>query len=1212
MRGKFILALAVATAPIETCDSVHAAERPKPNIVHIFADDLGWGSVGFNGQEQIATPNLDVLANGGMTFHNAYAATVCAPSRAMLYTGFHQGHTKVDSNSQIGSGFRGEEVMTGTLLARAGYSTGIFGKWGFGASGTRTIGTGSDPQPSITAPASLPTSHGFQHFYGYLNHGAAHDYFYDWMWQSDANAPNGVVAVANAGGAGGGPEYTHDLVAARSQQYVAQSLHSPEPFYLQLNYTIPHFDLDAIADAPNGYGQYANRPWTSQQKAYAAMISKMDASVGELIAQLRDPNGDGDDADSVLDNTLIMFTSDNGPTPEDGSPIEFFDASGIYRGGKRDLYEGGIHVPGFAYWPGVIEAGSASNYRTDLADFMPTIAELAGVETPVGIDGTSVLPTLTGEGRQRTRDYLIFEHHEGSGPDADPRTARWTIIDQNGMKLIRYSDQSSDLFNLASDPSETAPLNLSNPASAQIAAEMEAIALAEGVHQGIVEYRRWVGANDGAQFHAPENWSGSGVPSGNWSASVVHQGAAPGLISVSESVSMLGFEVRGDLARQTIEIESGQSLSGRNEVRIGAGGRIELTHGALTTNRWINVLSDGVLAGQGVIIGDVYNNGVLAPGRSADLPASTTPPGEPMTSLAPIDLDTGEVELVTFDFDGVQDDAPLVSTTALAEYTAIAHGLDFGPGVQPRNAADSGDEFNIMGHGSGTLSDAIAGGDFISFTVAPENGAGIIAETVQFTLWRNGVNAAKQFAVLSSIDGFAADQAIEQILVETSGIANQRVLTATLGLNVPVSEPIEFRLYGWDANTVNGNTHVNAVSLSGRVVAVPTLEFDFAGVQDHAPLTALRRSNSNVALTAGLDFGPGINPRSPAGGDNNAGDEFHVAGFSTGSSIQNAIDGNDYLSFTVQAIPGMAMAPDSVSFKVWRQGSGSATEYAIATSLDGFSAGSELAHTSVHAVGEAEPTTLTAHFADVLSTEEPIEFRLYGWNAASTIDSTHVIAASMRAKFASSIDGEVDIIGRLQVQGDFYHESTAVLAIDVGSPSDGNLSDLLEVHGQVELNGRLRVTELADAGEQSFEPALGDSFTILTATEGIVGKFSQTELPLLQEGLDWHVDYSPNSVKLEVMSSADFDRDGDVDGDDLSLWKAGLGREGDAVKSDGDANGDHRVDGSDFLSWQRQFRPNAHLDPTAKPVPEPRFGVLTAAPAILTLVRSQQRKLPWQ
>lgn len=183
----------------------------------------------------------------------------------------------------------------------------------------------------------------------------------------------------------------------------------------------------------------------------------------------------------------------------------------------------------------------------------------------------------------------------------------------------------------------------------------------------------------------------------------------------------------------------------------------------------------------------------------------------------------------------------------------------------------------------------------------------------------------------------------------------------------------------------------------------------------------------------------------------------------------------------------------------------------------------------------------------------------------------------MRAKFASSIDSEVDIIGRLQVQGDFYHESTAVLAIDVGSPSDGNLSDLLEVHGQVELNGRLRVTEQAEAGEQPFEPVLGDSFTILTASEGIVGKFSQTELPLLQEGLDWHVDYSPNSVKLEVMSSADFDRDG-----------------------------------SDFLSWQRQFRPNAHLDPTAKPVPEPRFGVLTAAPAILTLVRSQQRKLPWQ
>src|SRR6476660_3288008 len=185
-----------------------------PNIIHILADDLGYGSVGFNGQTNILTPNLDALASGGMNFVNAYACPTCAAARATLYTGFNTGHSNVDGNSELTQGFRADEVMTPQTLAAAGYNSAIFGKWGFGADGVRTLG-GSDPVPSINAPDSLPNAHGFSTFYGYLNHGAAQDYFYDYMWQTQVGAPNGVATVPNNSGPGGTPQYTHDLFAAK-------------------------------------------------------------------------------------------------------------------------------------------------------------------------------------------------------------------------------------------------------------------------------------------------------------------------------------------------------------------------------------------------------------------------------------------------------------------------------------------------------------------------------------------------------------------------------------------------------------------------------------------------------------------------------------------------------------------------------------------------------------------------------------------------------------------------------------------------------------------------------------------------------------------------------------------------------------------------------------------------------------------------------------
>jgi arylsulfatase A-like enzyme len=1193
---RAIRGAAIVLALAALCGPAAPVEAAGPNIIHILADDLGWGSVGFNGQTKIATPNLDALAASGMKLQNAYSAPVCAPSRAMLYTGFHQGHASVDGNDELSSGFRAQDVMTPQVLAAAGYNSAIIGKWGFGAN--------QSSPPSINAADSLPNRHGFSEFYGFLNHGAAHDYFSKYLWQTNAAAPLGVSTTLNNAGPGGAAQYTHDLFAAKGEQYVAAHAGDASPFYLQVDYTIPHFDLDAVASAPGGYGAYASQAgWTDKEKAYAAMISRMDASVGALMARLDDPNLDGDHSDSVRNDTLVIFTSDNGASPtEDEAPVDFFDANGPFRGGKFESYEGGVHMPAVASWPGVIAPGSTSAYRTDLADFMATAAELAGVEAPVGIDGTSILPTLTGAGHQRQRDDLVFEHQGAHGGDADPRIGRWAIVRQDGMKLIHYDNETQELFNVNTDPGEASPLNLGNAANAQIAAELQANAIAEGVLRGVVEYRTYTGPN-GGNVQDDASWDGVGRPHGFWSASIVNAGAASRIAHVTGDVTTLGVEIRGAAALQTVDVHAGSTLSGRNEVRIGAHGRVDLSGGALATNRWVNVRAGGELRGRGTVSGDVYNEGVVSPGRPDDGAAwpIVAPP-----ALPPITLDTGITTATTFNFSGVQDDSPLLATSAKSPYVEVAAGLQFGPGVAPKlgnGGTDAGNEFNVVGQGAASLAAAIAGGDYISFTVDPVAGAGAIPSSVSFRLWRNGGAAAKNYAVLSSVGGFTSSAALVQATYSDTGSGAQHTLTAVMPAVEAVSEPIEYRLYGWGATNGAGNTHINLASLSARFVAVPTLEFDFAGVQDAAPLTALRRSDANLALSAGLTFGPGTAPR----GSGNAGAEFNVAGLSTGGTLQSAIDGGDYLAFAVQPVQGMAVYPDSASFTMWRDGAGSAVDYAVMSSVGGFASGQQLATTHQTTIGAANQFTLTGSFVDAQPTTSPVEFRLYGWNAATAADGTHLVGASMRARFASVVGTPIDPTGQLAVQGDFYHLAGGVLAIDLGGLAAGDCYDVVNVSGAVALEGDLHVA-LTDASGTLFAPAFGNAFQILTADGGVTGQFAEVALPQLAEGLDWFVDYNADNVTLDVMAGADFNRDGSVDAADLALWQAGAGLAAGAAKHDGDANNDGVVDGADFLVWQRQLGMSASFAAAAPlAVPEPRGALIAAGLSLAGLSGSRLR-----
>lgn len=818
----------------------------QTNIVHIFADDLGWGSVGFNGQSLIQTPNLDSLAAGGLKFENAYAATVCGPARAMLYSGYHNGHTLVDRNSNLnGTAFRTDGETVGDYLQAAGYRTAMFGKGGFG--GTSSSGA-LRPNPIVDDPDSLPINQGFETFYGYIDHGRAHSYQVDSLWTTEEpfddngngidevgekyqpTADNGLWLEKTGNNASNtNANHTSDLVTMKAVEYIEAHANGEQPFYLQYASTIPHFDIDSIRNIPGWFDDYVDPntgldtvpgagSWTNKQKSYAAMITRLDSQVGELVAKLSDPDGDPNTDDSVMQDTLIMFTSDNGATAEDSSPITFFDASGGKRGGKRDLWDGGINVPTFAYWEGTIAGGQTSQLYTDLSDFLPTALELAGIEGRVGLDGVSILHELNGQGLGRKKDYLVQEHHENDGPDPDGKNGRWAII-KDDHKLIKYSDGTLRLYNLVSDPDENNELDLVS--NAAMVDEFTAIAIAEGAEESdsyTVEFQDWVGGN-GDDFNDPNNWAGTAsAPQGPriyWSGVINNSGGTESIVASHEDAIFLGLEVKGDGARQTVRPNRYTTLTGRNEIRISAGGRINLDQASLATVRWVDVKTGGELTGHGEVQGDVYNWGIVAPGLPADLPQPedllSPPPG----------VDTGVVSALVFDFSEIQDDAPLTQTSTLSQYLQLTQGLDFSGATTPRHttkpgSSDVGDEFNVSNWGTGTsLTNAISGSRYIGFSVEPVFGIEMLVDTVSFNLWRNGVNAPKDYAIMTSLDPFVAGNEI--VLLEDftdESIANDHLLVGTYTGSQWTTDEVEIRLYGWDANQSAGNTHVNAVSMT--------------------------------------------------------------------------------------------------------------------------------------------------------------------------------------------------------------------------------------------------------------------------------------------------------------------------------------------------------------------------------------------------------------
>ncbi|MBA4017055.1 MAG: N-acetylgalactosamine-6-sulfatase [Pirellula sp.] len=437
----------VATSNGSDLFAAESGEQPRrPNIVFILADDLGYGDLGCYGQRIIQTPHLDRMAAEGLRFTQFYAgSTVCAPSRSVLMTGQHVGHTRVRGNSgktnPAAQMLRDADVTVAEVLHSAGYHTGLIGKWGLGLPGDEGV----------------PNRQGFDDFFGFLSQTHAHNHYPDYLWRNDARValPNVVTPVGEGGGgyATVRKQYATDLFADESLKFVEAN--RERPFFLFLALTVPHANNERTRELKDGaevpdYGPYAKEPWPAADKGQAAMITRMDAHIGKLLAHIKELRLD--------DRTLVMFSSDNGPHKEAGHDPERFDPNGPLSGYKRSLTDGGIRVPMIARWPGVIEPGRTSDHVGYFGDMMATCAELAGAKMPDGCDSISFLPTLLGSESRRQQavhPYLYWEFHEGGASQQAVRFQNWKGIRTYGGRLA--------LYDLATDIGETRDVAAEHP-----------------------------------------------------------------------------------------------------------------------------------------------------------------------------------------------------------------------------------------------------------------------------------------------------------------------------------------------------------------------------------------------------------------------------------------------------------------------------------------------------------------------------------------------------------------------------------------------------------------------------------------------------------------------------------------------------------------------------------------------------------------------------
>lgn len=455
------LSIGLAALPLCACSG---EKEQTPNIIYILADDLGYGDISCYGQEHFQTPCIDSLASQGMLFTRHYAGcSVSAPSRSSLVTGQHTGHTFIRGNKELpGEGQYPLPADTWTvfdLVKEHGYVTGVFGKWGLGGPGTE----------------GAPENHGVDEFYGYNCQRMAHNYYPEHLWH------NGTKVVLDGNKGTGEGDYAPDLIHAKALEFIRE--HSGEPFLMMYTSILPHAELRLPQDEIDAFvgkldpetpfagcdsgENYKRGGYGSQQHphaAFAAMVTHLDRQVGEIVRAVKDAG--------IADNTMIIFSSDNGPHIEGGADPAYFNSNGGLRGIKRDLFEGGIRVPMIVCWPGVVEPGSRTGHVSAFWDFLPTVADILGANAGDAVpataeadqpyvapsaDGISMLPLLSGKGQQPEHEWLYWEFHENGG--------RMAVLKDDWKGIVNNIDGGGqmELYDLSEDPGETIDLSEEYP-----------------------------------------------------------------------------------------------------------------------------------------------------------------------------------------------------------------------------------------------------------------------------------------------------------------------------------------------------------------------------------------------------------------------------------------------------------------------------------------------------------------------------------------------------------------------------------------------------------------------------------------------------------------------------------------------------------------------------------------------------------------------------
>ncbi|WP_455658624.1 arylsulfatase [Phocaeicola sp.] len=433
----------IAFAAIAAGGYVQAQEK-LPNIVFVLADDMGIGDLGCYGQTKIKTPNIDKLAENGLLFTHHYSgSTVSAPSRCCLLTGKHTGHAYVRGNKgqQTPNGsfdlaLPKTETTVAEILKKKGYKTMCVGKWGLGGPGTE----------------GSPINKGFDYFFGYLSQSAAHRYYPDYLYENEKKVMlNGKV-------------YSHFMIMEKGLDFIRKN--SDSPFFAYFAVTPPHADLD-YPDLSQYEDAFPEKPYINNKAtgfktqmkpkaAYASMVSEVDKNVGQIIDLLKEKG--------LWENTIFIFSSDNGVHCVGGHEPDFFDSNGPFRGYKRDLYEGGIRAPFIVNWPEVIKEKRSTDNISAFWDFLPTVAEIVGADVPEGVDGISYLPVLKGADKNpKQHEYIYYEFYEQGGKQS---------IMKDGWKLVRLNMSKprkmvEELYNLNNDPDESENIIASNPEKAK-------------------------------------------------------------------------------------------------------------------------------------------------------------------------------------------------------------------------------------------------------------------------------------------------------------------------------------------------------------------------------------------------------------------------------------------------------------------------------------------------------------------------------------------------------------------------------------------------------------------------------------------------------------------------------------------------------------------------------------------------------------------------